>query len=78
MFSFDRLITPRIISVLYILNLIMFAIAAILSFANGKVGAALLLVLFAVMSRVFFECIMIAFKNNEYLRRMTEALENKA
>lgn len=77
MFSFDRLITPKIINVLYIINLLILFGAAIFCVLQGKIGAALVLVFSAVVSRVFFECIMIAFKNNEYLRRIAENLESR-
>ncbi|WP_114195519.1 DUF4282 domain-containing protein [Edaphovirga cremea] len=77
MFNFDRLITPKIINVLYIINLLLFLGAAIYCLFQGKVGEAFALIFFAVVSRVFFECIMIAFKNNEYLRRIAENLESR-
>ncbi|QHP55002.1 DUF4282 domain-containing protein [Pectobacterium carotovorum subsp. carotovorum] len=75
MFGFDKLITPKIITFLYIITMLLFLAAGVISFFSGKVGVALLCVLVAVFCRVFFEGIMIAFKNNEYLRRITEALE---
>ncbi|TDT01692.1 DUF4282 domain-containing protein [Erwinia rhapontici] len=77
MLGFDKLITPRIISTLYIITVILFVIAAVISLFNGRVGGAIVSILLAVFCRVFFECIMVTFKNNEYLRRITESLEKR-
>lgn len=77
MFGFDKLITPKIISALYIITVILLVIAAVLALANGRMGGAIVCILSAIFSRIFFECIMVAFKNNEYLRRITESLEKR-
>lgn len=77
MLGFDKLITPKIISTLYIITVVLFVIAAIIALFNGQVGGAIVSIISAVFCRVFFECIMIAFKNNEYLRRITESLEKR-
>ncbi|MGD8162649.1 DUF4282 domain-containing protein [Pantoea sp. FN0307] len=76
MFGFDKLITPRIISTLYIITVALLAISAVLTFfTSGFSAAGLILLIMAVFARIFFECIMVSFKNNEYLRRIAEALE---
>lgn len=75
--GFDKLITPKIISALYIITTLLFIGAAALSLSNGKTGSAILCIVIAVFSRIFFECIMVSFKNNEYLRRIAEALEKR-
>lgn len=75
MFGFDKLITPKIINVLYGITMLLLVVAAIITFVNGKAAGALVLLLCAVFCRIFFECIMVSFKNNEYLRRIVEALE---
>ncbi|GGD13572.1 DUF4282 domain-containing protein [Franconibacter pulveris 1160] len=78
MFSFDKLITPRIISALYIITLAFLVIAAVLTFfTRGFNAAGIMLLIMAVFARIFFECIMVTFKNNEYLRRIAESLEKK-
>ena len=77
MFGFDKLITPKIINVLYGITMLLLVVAAIITFVNGKAAGALVLLLCAVFCRIFFECIMVSFKNNEYLRRIAEALEAK-
>jgi hypothetical protein len=77
-FSFDKLITPRIISALYIITLAFLVIAAVLTFfTRGFNAAGIMLLIMAVFARIFFECIMVTFKNNEYLRRIAESLEKK-
>ncbi|MDT3544888.1 DUF4282 domain-containing protein [Cronobacter sakazakii] len=75
--GFDKLITPKIISAMYIITMLVFIGAAAISISNGKIGSAILCVVIALFSRIFFECIMISFKNNEYLRRIAEAIEKK-
>ncbi|CAH5657991.1 hypothetical protein BN1222_04842 [Klebsiella quasipneumoniae] len=35
------------------------------------------MVIMAFFSRIFFEGLMVIFKNNEYLRRIAEALEKQ-
>lgn len=77
MFSFNKLITPQILSGLYIVTLILLAISAIISLVNGIYSAAIGSVISAIFARVFFECIMVTFKNNEYLRRIAESVETK-
>lgn len=77
MFSFDKLITPKIINILYIITMLGLFAAAILMTMNDKIAAALIIITGALFCRIIFECIMVAFKNNEYLRRIAEALEEK-
>ncbi|AVG76154.1 DUF4282 domain-containing protein [Pantoea ananatis] len=78
MFGFDKLITPKIITALYLVKVALLSIAAVITFfTRGVNGAGLILLLMAVFARVFFESIMVSFKNNEYLRRIAESLEKK-
>lgn len=78
MFSFDRLVTPKIISAFYIFTVVVLLFMAIASFlANGMNAWSVVAIALAIFSRIFFECIMVSFKNNEYLRRIAEALEKK-
>ncbi|MCS4273507.1 MULTISPECIES: DUF4282 domain-containing protein [Raoultella] len=75
MIGFDKLITPKIISALYGLTLVALLAAAVFCALAGDVSKATLAVIMALFSRIFFEGIMVVFKNNEYLRRIAEALE---
>ncbi|WP_205957428.1 MULTISPECIES: DUF4282 domain-containing protein [Pantoea] len=78
MFGFDKLITPKIITALYLVTVVLLAIAAVITFfTKGVNGVGLILILMALFARVFFESIMVSFKNNEYLRRIAESLEKK-
>ncbi|AIX48849.1 hypothetical protein PSNIH1_00525 [Pantoea sp. PSNIH1] len=78
MFSFDRLLTPKIISGLYIITVVFLVGAAGIGFiSQGFNTYSILLLVLALFSRIFFECIMVSFKNNEYLRRIAAALETK-
>ncbi|QIP56823.1 DUF4282 domain-containing protein [Hafnia alvei] len=77
MFSFDKLITPKIISFLYAITVLFFLAAAVITFFNGKISVCIALVVIAIFCRIFFEAIMISFKNNEYLRRIVESLESQ-
>ena len=48
MFGFDKLITPKIINVLYGITMLLLVVAAIITFVNGKAAGALVLLLCAV------------------------------
>ncbi len=41
MFGFDKLITPKIINVLYGITMLLLVVAAIITFVNGKAAGAL-------------------------------------
>jgi len=78
MFGFDKLVTPKIISAIYIVTVIFLLGGAAINFlSHGFNSASFLLLVAALFSRIFFECIMVSFKNNEYLRRIAEALEKQ-
>ncbi|MBW7981570.1 DUF4282 domain-containing protein [Enterobacillus tribolii] len=84
MLSFDKLITPKIMVFIYWLSIVFTVLGVFISLFAGE-GFTFLKLIMSIVSlivslifiRVFFEIIIIAFKNNEYLRRMTEVLENK-
>ncbi|EOK4106632.1 DUF4282 domain-containing protein [Escherichia coli] len=46
MFGFDKLITPKIINVLYGITMLLLVVAAIITFVNGKAAGALVLLCF--------------------------------
>lgn len=77
MIGFNKLITPKILSVVYGLTLVAVFTAAICCAISVGIIKAILIALMAVPIRIFFEGIMVAFKNNEYLRRIAEALEKE-
>ena len=77
MISFDDFITPRILSWLYGLTLVGFFFVAILAALGGDYAKTIIMLLMALFSRIFFEGLMVVFKNNEYLRRIAEALEKQ-
>jgi hypothetical protein len=80
LFSFQKMITPVIIQVIYILGLIGNALAALvflgMSFAQGTalgilvgfVGAIVILLLGSIMIRVYCELLILAFKIYDELK----------
>lgn len=75
LFKFDDLITPKILTGIYLLTTILAALACIITFIGGSVAGAVGWGLVALLNRIFFECIIVAFKNNEYLRRIADAMD---
>ncbi|MFP2516494.1 DUF4282 domain-containing protein [Buttiauxella agrestis] len=74
-FFFESLITPKLLVVLYWLSLISILISAVITmFAGQMIAGILALILGSLGVRVGFELIMIAFKNNEYLKRIADHL----
>lgn len=80
-FFFNSMITPKIVTFLYWLTLIavivsgiinMIAIGHYAGFLGGVFGGLLGIVVGLVLTRVSFELIIVVFKNNEYLRRISE------
>lgn len=75
MFNFNEMITPKIIGGLYALSAVLLVGLAIYSGMNGEMYGLVLSVVFLAFLRVFFESIMVVFKNNEYLKRIANALD---
>lgn len=72
-FFFDAMLTPKIITVAYWLSLLGIIVTGVMAIATGEFLAGLIiLILGGVVTRVCFEMIIIAFKNNEYLRKIAE------
>ncbi|HDJ1438365.1 TPA: DUF4282 domain-containing protein [Serratia rubidaea] len=72
-FLFDAMLTPKIITVVYWLTLLGVIISGIGMMTYSGVFSGLLAILIGgVFVRVAFEMIIIAFKNNEYLRKIAE------
>lgn len=74
--GFDHLITPKVLVFLYWLLMVLIIVGGVFSMFNGQFIAGILGTIFSLIGcRVTFELIMIAFKNNEYLRRIAENIE---
>ncbi|MGB9096334.1 DUF4282 domain-containing protein [Erwinia sp.] len=73
-FFFDNLITPKILVLFYWLSLACITLGGLFSIqVTGFSLYQLIIMIFGCIgTRVAFELIMIAFNNNEYLRRIAE------
>lgn len=74
-FNLNNMITPKILTGIYILTTVLAALACVFTFIGGSPGGALAWGLIAFFNRIFFECIIVVFKNNEYLRRIADAMD---
>ncbi|EAB7036763.1 DUF4282 domain-containing protein [Salmonella enterica subsp. enterica serovar Mikawasima] len=72
--KFDSLITPKLLKVLYALATLGCIVMVLLSFDTRPHQAVIWLIVAAAV-RIPFELMMVAFKNNEYLRRICELME---
>lgn len=75
LFSLDEMITPKILTGIYILTTLFATLAAVFTLINGSIEGAVAWAIVAIFNRIFFECIIVVFKNNEYLRRIAHALD---
>ncbi|MCU6386101.1 DUF4282 domain-containing protein [Enterobacter quasiroggenkampii] len=76
---FDFLWTPKLLTFVYWLALITVVISSIITFSELDFSRALLsLVGGFVLCRISFELLMLAFKNNEYLKKIAENQSNGA
>lgn len=72
-FFFDSMLTPKIVTGLYWLFLLTTIAGGISSIFYGGVLRGLIgMVVGCILVRIFFEMIIIVFKNNEYLRKIAE------
>ncbi|EFP4569065.1 DUF4282 domain-containing protein [Salmonella enterica] len=75
-FKFDQLITPKILSIIYLLLVICCIVMAVKT--GGTNGIQMICwIIAAIVMRIPFEFVMVTFKNNEYLRRICEEMEEK-
>lgn len=75
-FKFGQLITPKILSIVYLLLVIFCIVMAVKT--GGTNGMQMIgWIIAAIVMRVPFEFVMVTFKNNEYLRRICEEIEAK-
>lgn len=71
--SFETMVTPKIITILYWIMLVIIVIAGIKSIVFvGIIPGIISMIVMAVVTRIFFELTMLAFKNNEYLKKISE------
>ena len=79
LFFFNKMITPNFVTVLYWLSLAAIVIAAFSAWIFAGFYTALSALIFgAIWVRVIFERIIIAFKNNEYLKIIAEKNNGQA
>ncbi len=77
--GFNTLITPKLLVIFYWIAMALILLGGIVGIIQGNILAGIFGTVFAlVMCRVSFELIMIAFKNNEYLRIIAENTDKKA
>ena len=77
--GFDYLLTPRVLVFFYWLVMLSILLGGVYSMFAGSLIAGFFGMLFSLIGcRVMFELIMVAFKNNEYLRRIAENTEKRA
>lgn len=73
-FGFDSMLTPKILVVIYWVSMLcILVIGGYSMISNNTVYALLVTIGGLIGCRMCFELIMIAFKNNEYLRRIAES-----
>ncbi|WP_227160317.1 DUF4282 domain-containing protein [Enterobacter cloacae] len=77
--GFDYLLTPRVLVFFYWLVMLSILLGGIYSIFAGSLVTGFFGMVFSLIGcRVMFELIMVAFKNNEYLRRIAENSEKTA
>ncbi|EKS6888760.1 hypothetical protein QCH21_002136 [Enterobacter bugandensis] len=77
--GFDYLLTPRVLVFFYWLVMLSILLGGIYSIFAGSLITGFFGMVFSLIGcRVMFELIMVAFKNNEYLRRIAENSEKTA
>ncbi|CFQ64791.1 Uncharacterised protein [Yersinia frederiksenii] len=70
---FDALLTPKILTGLYWLLLVLIIISGVFVMVQTSIIAGFFSIIGGgLTSRICFEMIMIAFKNNEYLKKIAE------
>lgn len=71
--SFETMVTPKLITILYWVMLVIIVIAGIRSIVFvGIIPGIISMIVMAVVVRILFELTMLAFKNNEYLKKIAE------
>ncbi|KFC06226.1 putative membrane protein [Trabulsiella guamensis ATCC 49490] len=77
--GFDYLLTPKLMVFLYWLFMVLIVVSGVFAMIGGELLRGIVAIIFGLIGcRVMFELIMIAFKNNEYLRRIAENSDKAA
>jgi hypothetical protein len=76
--SLDKMITPKILTALYVVSSLAAIILLIFAIANGHMNGAIVMAFVLIFNRVFFEGLVVIFKNNEYLHDSREYLKRIA
>jgi len=69
---FDTMITPKVITLLYWIVMVLIIFSGIFMMTQSVLQGLAILVGGTIVYRVLFEMIIIAFKNNEYLKKIAE------
>ncbi|HEY2452885.1 MAG TPA: hypothetical protein VGI71_09730 [Scandinavium sp.] len=72
--TLDDMITPKILTSLYIFTTLVAFVALVFTLSVGHYTGSIILAVVIVFNRVFFECIIVVFKNNEHLKNSAEYL----
>ena len=71
--GFDYLLTPRVLVFFYWIAMLLIFVGGIYSMFTEHLITGFIGMIFSLIGcRVMFDLIMVAFKNNEYLRRIAE------
>lgn len=71
--GFDYLLMPRVLVFFYWIAMIVILVVGLYTMFTGSLLSSFFIMIFSLIScRMTFELIMVAFKNNEYLRHIAE------
>lgn len=73
--TLDDMVTPKILTSLYIFTTLIAFVGLVFTLSVSHFTGSIVLAVAIVFNRVFFECIIVAFKNNEYLKKSADHLE---
>ncbi|WP_420899648.1 DUF4282 domain-containing protein [Escherichia coli] len=77
--GFEHLLMPSVLVFFYWLAMVLTLIAGVFSIFSGNIILELVYTVIGLIScRMTFELIMIAFKNNEYLRRIAGSVSKNS
>jgi TM2 domain-containing membrane protein YozV len=69
--TFDTMLTPKIITIIYFLTLAGVLIAGVAALVGGQILAGILTIVFgAIVARVYCEILIVVFKMNEALQEL--------
>jgi len=81
MLSFDKMITPIVVKVIYYLLLIVVIISAVISMFRGGfanfIGGIIMLIIGPILVRMYCELMILFFRIYDKLKSINEALESQ-